>query len=76
MEAATHQEDIATRYRYMEEKDADGIFRQMTYTSLRPDAERNDYNVVLICLEGFSIKSAKLTLFFEFRSKGLILAVL
>ena len=54
MEAATHQEDIATRYRYMEEKDADGIFRQMTYTSLRPDAERNDYNVVLICLEGFS----------------------
>ena len=54
MEAATHQENIATRYRYMEEKDADGIFRQMTYTSLRPDAERKDYNVVLICLEGFS----------------------
>ena len=54
VEAATHQEDIATRYRYMEEKDADGIFRQMTYTSLRPDAERKDYNVVLICLEGFS----------------------
>ena len=54
VEAATHQEDIATRYRYMEGKNADGIFRQMTYTSLRPDAERNDYNVVLICLEGFS----------------------
>ncbi len=54
MEAATHQENIVTRYRYMEEKDADGIFRQMTYTSLRPDAERKDYNVVLICLEGFS----------------------
>ena len=54
VEAATHQEDIATRYRYMEGKDADGIFRQMTYTSLRPDAERKDYNVVLICLEGFS----------------------
>ena len=54
MEAATHQEDIATRYRYMEEKDADRIFNEMTYTSLRPDAERKDYNVVLICLEGFS----------------------
>ena len=54
VEAVNHQEDIATRYRYMEEKDADGIFRQMTYTSLRPDAERKDYNVVLICLEGFS----------------------
>ena len=54
VEAATHQEDIATRYRYMEGKNADGIFRQMTYTSLRPDAERKDYNVVLICLEGFS----------------------
>ena len=54
VEAVTHQEDIATRYRYMEEKDADKIFRQMTYTSLRPDAERKDYNVVLICLEGFS----------------------
>ena len=40
VEAATHQEDIATRYRYMEGKNADGIFRQMTYTSLRPDAER------------------------------------
>ena len=26
----------------------------MTDTSLRPDAERKDYNVVLICLEGFS----------------------
>lgn len=54
MEAATHQENIATRYRYMEGKDADKVFRQMTYTSLRPDAERKDYNVVLICLEGFS----------------------
>lgn len=54
VEAVTHQENIATRYRYMEEKDADKIFRQMTYTSLRPDAERKDYNVVLICLEGFS----------------------
>ena len=54
VEAVNHQEDIATRYRYMEGKDADKIFRQMTYTSLRPDAERKDYNVVLICLEGFS----------------------
>ncbi|MDY3847676.1 MAG: sulfatase-like hydrolase/transferase [Prevotella sp.] len=54
IESATHQEDIATRYRYLDAKEADGLLRQMTDTSLRQNAERKDYNVVLVCLEGFS----------------------
>ena len=54
VEAATHQEEIATRYRFMDDKEAERIFRKMAHTSLRPYAERRDYNVVLICLEGFS----------------------
>ena len=54
VEAATHQEEIATRYRFMDDREADHLFHQMTYPSLRQDAEKHDYNVVLICLEGFS----------------------
>lgn len=54
VESVTHQENISDRYRFMDESDADRIFSAMTYTSLRPDARRHDYNVVLICLESFS----------------------
>lgn len=54
IESALHQEDIATRYRYMTDKEASAIFGRMTCTRLRPDAVRNDYNVLLICLESFS----------------------
>ena len=54
VEAVNHQEDIATRYRFMDDKEAERIFRNMVHASLRPDAEKHDYNVVLICMEGFS----------------------
>ena len=54
VEAVNHQEDIATRYRFMDDKEAERIFLNMAHASLRPDAEKHDYNVVLICMEGFS----------------------
>lgn len=54
VESVTHQEDIASRYRFMEDKEARNLIQEMTYTHLRPDTRRHDYNVVLICLEGFS----------------------
>ncbi len=54
MEAATHQEDIASKYRFMENDKATELFKTLSYTQLRPDSVRNDYNVILICLEGFS----------------------
>ena len=54
VESVTHQEEIATRYRFMDGKEADAIFSAMSGTRLRPDAVRKDYNVVLICLESFS----------------------
>ena len=54
VEAVTHQEDIATRYRYMDDNEASSLFKELTDTTLRSSAERHDYNVVLICMEGFS----------------------
>lgn len=54
VESATHREEIATRYRFMDDKEATRLFRTMTATQLRSDAVRRDYNVVLICLESFS----------------------
>lgn len=54
VESALHREEIATRYRFMDDKEAEGIFKGMTYTQLRSDAQRHKYNVVLICLESFS----------------------
>ena len=54
VEAVNHQEDIATRYRFMDDKEAERIFLNMVHASLRLDAEKHDYNVVLICMEGFS----------------------
>ncbi len=54
VEAVNHQEDIATRYRFMDDKEAERIFLNMAHASLRPDVEKHDYNVVLICMEGFS----------------------
>ncbi len=54
-EAVTHQEDIATRYRFMSDEEASSIMATLTKTSLRDDApQQKDYNVVLICLESFS----------------------
>lgn len=55
VESATHREEIATRYRFMEAKEATRIFDKLTYTHLRKDAtQRHDYNVIIIGLESFS----------------------
>lgn len=54
VESVLHKEEIATRYRFMDNSKATALFNKMTCTRLRPDAEWNDYNVVLICLESFS----------------------
>ena len=54
VEAVTHQENISTRYRYMEDNEASRLFNELTDTTLRSSVEKHDYNVVLICMEGFS----------------------
>ena len=60
IESATHAENIADRYRFMDTKEADTIFHDMTCTALRTDSAfslRGDdqpKNVVVIMLEGFS----------------------
>ena len=54
VEAVTHQENISTRYRYMEDNEASRLFNELTDTTLRSSEEKHDYNVVLICMEGFS----------------------
>ena len=54
VEAVTHQENISTSYRYMEDNEASRLFNELTDTTLRSSAEKHDYNVVLICMEGFS----------------------
>lgn len=54
VESATHQQNIADRYRYMDDKEAQRMMEDMTYTKLRSDAVKNDYNVVIICMESFS----------------------
>ncbi len=53
-ESVIHIDDIGSRYRFMDNDKAQGIFNDLTYTKLRQDAEKHDYNVVVICLEGFS----------------------
>lgn len=54
VESVVHQEELSTRYRFMEDKKAGDIFSLMKHTQLRPDAVKKDYNVVLVCLESFS----------------------
>lgn len=54
MESVNHQENIATRYRFMDDKKAQLLMEKLTYTKLREDATKKDYNVVLICMESFS----------------------
>ncbi len=53
-ESVMHTEEIGSRYRFMDDNEAQKIFRGMTHTSLRQDAKRHDYNVIVICLESFS----------------------
>lgn len=62
IESVTHDEDIADRYRFMDDKEATDIFRNMTCTALRGDSvgvfslrdENQPRNVVVIMLESFS----------------------
>lgn len=62
IESVTHDEDIADRYRFMDDKEATDIFNDMTCTALREDSaevfslrdENQPRNVVVIMLESFS----------------------
>ena len=62
LESVNHYEDFSTQYRFMEDAEAEKLFKQMTYTELRPDTcsngisltEKKNVNVVLVVLEGFS----------------------
>ena len=62
IESVTHDEDIADRYRFMDDKEATDIFGNMTCTALRADSvgilslrgENQTRNVVVIMLESFS----------------------
>ncbi len=62
IESVTHDEDIADRYRFMDDKEATDIFGNMTCTVLRGDSvgefslrgENQPRNVVVIMLESFS----------------------
>ena len=62
IESVTHDEDIADRYRFMDDKEATDIFGNMTCTALRGDSvgefslrgENQPRNVVVIMLESFS----------------------
>lgn len=62
IESVTHDEDIADRYRFMDDKEATDIFGDMTCTALRADSvgilslrgENQPRNVVVIMLESFS----------------------
>lgn len=54
IESVTHQENIATRYRFMDDGEAEQVMDKLTYTKLRDDATLKDFNVVLICMESFS----------------------
>jgi len=62
IESVTHDEDIADRYCFMDDKEATDIFGDMTCTALRADSvgilslrgENQPRNVVVIMLESFS----------------------
>lgn len=56
VEAVVHQEEIGTKYRFMEDKEASALFDTMTYTLLRSDSAYRFRrpNVVMIVLESFS----------------------
>ena len=62
IESVTHDEDIADRYRFMDDREAADIFGDMTCTALRADSvgilslrgENQTRNVVVIMLESFS----------------------
>ena len=56
IEAVLHQEEIGSKYRFMEAPEADELFKELTYTTLRKDTTSivHHPNVILIVLESFS----------------------
>ena len=56
VESVTHQEEIGTKYRFMEEDEAEKLFKKLTYNGLREKSEYTNRhpNVILITLESFS----------------------
>lgn len=56
-EAVVHQEEIGTKYRFMDDEEANRLFSQLTCTRLRKDTLQTTLqhqNVILIVLESFS----------------------
>jgi phosphoglycerol transferase MdoB-like AlkP superfamily enzyme len=56
IESLLHQEEIGTKYRFMNDREASELFQAMTYTKLRKDSLQftNRPNIILISLESFS----------------------
>lgn len=54
VESALHQEEIGSRYRFMEDAEATELFKKMTHTASRNVDSAKKYNVILISLESFS----------------------
>ena len=56
IEAVLHQEEIGTKYRFMDAHEADELFKELTYTISREDTSliARHPNVILIVLESFS----------------------
>ena len=56
IETVSHQEEIGTKYRFMAADEADALFKELTYTTLRQDTIQplHHPNVILIVLESFS----------------------
>lgn len=53
-EAIIHDNEIGQRYRFMKDSDAQKVFNKLSYTKLRKNAVKHDYNIIVICLESFS----------------------
>lgn len=58
IESVTHQQDIASRYRFMPDGEASRLFTPLTFTQLRTDSAAvsvpEETNVVMVVLESFS----------------------
>lgn len=56
IESVLHQEEIGTKYRFLPDDEASALFQSLTYTDLRADSVKFDFqpNVILIVLESFS----------------------
>lgn len=61
MEAVLHQEEIGTKYRFMEAREADVLLKELTCTTLRAETPHpltlspsHPLNVIMVVLESFS----------------------